>query len=85
MARELKVYGAMMQVRAVRRQCRVIVAAHSFAEAARLLGTTASFLKAYGAETGNAVELETALAKPGAVFYNIHNMGSKEYIEQEAL
>lgn len=75
MTRALKVYGTLSH-RAFRnnRQARVIVAATSFAEAARLFTEamnyhfSPSYLQTYGGTTGNANELRIATAEPGTVF-----------------
>lgn len=50
-------------------QSREIVAARSGAEARRITGITRTYWEQSAAETGNADELETALAKPGVVFW----------------
>jgi hypothetical protein len=63
---KLKVYGGNEMVAG--RQMRVIVAAHSMNEVARLLDATVYQVRNYWAETGNKCERETALAEPGTVF-----------------
>lgn len=75
MARKLKVYGCTVMVsqdvqkamglRDHIRQVRVYVAAHTKAEAARLMGIPGSELNQFGGETGNITEVERALANPG--------------------
>lgn len=50
-------------------QTRDIVAARSFAAAARAFGKSPSSLRPWCSETGNAEELSVALSKPGAVFW----------------
>ena len=50
-------------------QTREIVAVRSRAEAARITGKTALFLKNYGCWTGNQEEIDTATAEPGVVFW----------------
>ena len=47
---------------------RCIVAAKSKSAAARLLGVSLYQLDNFGGETGNDLEMQTALSKPGAVF-----------------
>jgi hypothetical protein len=74
--RALKVYG----VSNFRRECpsapngshqtRDIVAARSMAEAARLCDVSASHMRNYGGETGNAEEIAICTAVPGIVFWS---------------
>lgn len=61
-------------------QTRVIVAARSKAEAARLLGFTPGHAKNYMGATGNTRELEIALAEPGKVFWRPLNYYGDTYL-----
>lgn len=69
----LKVFGGLTLVEG--RQVRTIVAASSQKEAAELLGITVRHLRDYWPQTGNALEVETALAQPGVVFNAVDNKG----------
>lgn len=62
--KKLKVYG-FHDFNKKGGQQRRVVAAHSFAEAARLFGCSVYHLKHWGAITGNPVEIKKAMAKPG--------------------
>ncbi|MGE8063800.1 hypothetical protein [Pseudomonas sp. NPDC089569] len=62
----LKVFGGLTMVKG--KQVRTIVAASSQKKAAELVGVSLSYLRGYWSETGNAVELKTALSQPGVVF-----------------
>jgi hypothetical protein len=69
---KLKVYGCTHFARtgnSYRLQVRAIVAERSMAGAARAFQMSAHHLRQYGAETGNAEEVEVALAEPGVVFW----------------
>ena len=61
--RDMKVYGLD---RWGSQRC--IVAAKSKTTAARLFGVSLHQMENYGGETGNGLEIETALSKPGVVF-----------------
>lgn len=50
-------------------QTREIMAAKSAAEVQRVAGLTRSEWEHSGCETGNEKEIETAMAKPGTVFW----------------
>jgi len=70
MGQKLKVYGGHMYGgKFGHRGSRVIVAAHSWKEAAKLVDTPLGHLKGFWSMTGNPWELEIALAKPLTVFY----------------
>lgn len=87
MARSLKVYGlttivnseivAALGDRPHIRQVRVVVAARTKTEACRLIGVPLAEMNNYGCETGNALEIETAMAAPGQPFAMTVN-GRKE-------
>lgn len=63
MARRLKVYGG-----SYRGQHRAIIAAHNAEEVARAIGNaTAYYVRGYWSVTGNAAEIEAAMAKPGVL------------------
>ncbi len=65
----LRVWGTvLMDSRFGKSQVRAIVAAKSRAAAARAFNVPDSYLRNYGSETGNKVELETALAAPEVAF-----------------
>ncbi len=67
---KLKVYGGhLFGGKFGHRGSRVIVAAHSWIEVARLVDTPLGHLKNYWTMTGNPRELEVALGKPMAVFF----------------
>lgn len=68
----LKVYGVTVTLRgnAGFKQVRAIVAATSISKAAAALRITPNRLRTYGSVTGNATELEVALADPGVVYFN---------------
>ena len=74
--RKLKVYGWTSFRHECRpapngsHQTREIVAAHSQAETARLSGHRRPSQMWYLCETGNANEIETAMSKPGTVFWH---------------
>lgn len=80
MARELKVFGTTVmasgdEAQALglnygngNRQVRAIVAATTRVDAAKAFGMSVSQANGFMSATGNTVELETALAKPGQVF-----------------
>ena len=69
-ARPLKVYGGhLFGGKFGPRGSRVIVAAHSWQEAARLVETPVGHLKKFWAMTGNQHELGIALPKPLTVFF----------------
>jgi len=72
MARKLRVYGWIgfrSECQTNSRQTREIVAASSRAAAARIAGARSPRQLFNLSETGNADELATALAEPGAVFW----------------
>lgn len=85
MPRPLKVYGVMnfrqeCPVSPNRgRQTRDVVAARSIAEAARLIGVSDRFMRVYGSETGNDVEVEICMADPGVVFWRPINDRTETY------
>lgn len=53
------------------KQRRAIVAAHTKAEAVRLLGVSRYYLNLYGGDTGNVDELALARSAPGTVFVHM--------------
>lgn len=65
----LKVWGGQTFVKG--KQYRTIVAASSQTKAAKLVGESMYHFREYWEETGNKVELATALAKPGVVFIEV--------------
>lgn len=67
MMKKFRVYGGL--VFRGGKQPRVIVAAHSWAEAARLTGLTPSHIKGHWAITGNEHEVGAAMARPGVPLY----------------
>jgi hypothetical protein len=80
--RQLKVYAMVGHRAGVNpnargnQQTREIVAAHSVAEAMRKFKATRSEWNHSGGETGNALEVATAMSAPGVVFFaplNHHN------------
>jgi len=73
----LKVYGMNKTMAPTYKTHRVIVAAPSKAAAARALGVTSSRLTKWGSVTGNANELEVALAAPGFVFMQADVTGAQ--------
>lgn len=67
---KLKVYGGHLYGSEFgRRGSRVIVAAHSWTEVARLVDTPLGHLRNYWAMTWNYHELKVALGKPMTVFF----------------
>lgn len=69
-ARPLKVYGGHLHGSGFGpRGSRVIVAAHSWEEAARLVDTPLGHLKRFWSQTWNEHELATALPRPLTVFF----------------
>lgn len=64
---KLKVFGGLV-FGDQHKQCRAIIATTSQAKAADSVGVSLSHFRGYWSETGNEVELSTALAKPGQVF-----------------
>ena len=62
----MKVYGLNLPVDGIYRRC--IVACKSQKRAAELMKVPLSYLRGYGAETGNELELAIALAAPEVVF-----------------
>lgn len=65
----IKVYGGLgCRVRGVKNP-RMIVAATSRKKVDELTGIGFTFIRDYWCETGNDVELEVALERPGVVFY----------------
>jgi hypothetical protein len=66
MARRLQTWYAALVIDGPQR--RVMVAAPSRKEAARLMGTTDRWLRDYGSETGNAEMIALATSKPGTLF-----------------
>ena len=79
MAKQLKVYGwtgMRNESRGPKNhhgQTREIVAAYSIAEVRRITGMTRAEWEHSGCETGNANEIQTALAKPGVIFWTSLN------------
>lgn len=69
----MKVFGGLVMDKG--RQVRTIVAAPSQKKAAKLLGISVSHLREYWPQTGNTVELETALAQPCVVFKAVDIFG----------
>lgn len=67
--RKLKVWAVATFLPGVYGQVRAIVAATSREKAAEALHTSDHFLSGYASETGNKLELETALGEPGTVFW----------------
>lgn len=63
---KLKVFGGYIFVNG--KQVRAIVAATSQKEAAGLTRESAKSIATHWPETGNEIEIETALSKPGVVF-----------------
>lgn len=70
----MKVFGGLVHM-GIRGQCRTIVAATSQAKAAAAVGETLSGFRGWWCETGNASELEVALANPGRVYQATSSMG----------
>lgn len=69
MAKPLVVWGVvLMSNRFGKSQVRAIVAARSRAAAGRAFQLTDSYLRDYGSETGNQMEIEIARREPGTVF-----------------
>ena len=69
--RKLKVFGGNIFVYTAskkREQLRAIVAATSQKRVSEIVGETINEVRKYWCETGNAVELETALSSPETVF-----------------
>lgn len=64
---KLKVFGGLTFAKG-RGQVRTIVAETSQKKAAEKLDVSVNYLRDYFSVTGNPVECETALAKPGVVF-----------------
>lgn len=62
-----KVYGVVIHG-PEGKQLRCIVAAKARTTAAKLIGVSDSHMRAFGCETGNAFEIETAMSDPGATF-----------------
>ena len=92
MARQLKVYGwrgRRLKSKSERNhhgQTREIMAAYSVAEVLRATGMTRGDWNHSGCETGNALELELALANPGRVFwsrYVDHMRGDCEWFDND--
>lgn len=75
--KKLKVYG-WYGFRA--RQTREIVAAHSVAEVLRITGPR-WLTRDEIVVTGNAHEIETAMRKPGTVFFHYNDDRSNAFIE----
>lgn len=70
MGPKLKVYGGHLYgSKFGPRGSRVVVAAHSWQEAGRLVKTSYNYLKRFWSVTENVWAVEVALAKPLAVFY----------------
>lgn len=68
MSKTLRVYGWTGFYNGL--QMRFVVAASSWAEAARLAGKqNANYVRTYGSITRNVTECALTLAKPGVVFY----------------
>ena len=72
MAVKMKVFGGL--VFKGRKQVRTIVAATSQAKAAESVGATLSGFRGWWAETGNKIELATAIPNPGQVFQSSGTM-----------
>jgi hypothetical protein len=70
MASRLKVYGGWIIRPNVGSspQCKVVVAAKSRAEVARLLDVGIRHVTNFMSETGNAKDIEVAMSEPGTVF-----------------
>lgn len=76
----LKVYGWTSQrYYKGKPQARCIVAASSWAEAARLSGDKAHLMRTYGSTTSNAREVEAAMAQPGVVLARVLDDWTGEY------
>lgn len=72
---KLKVYGGLV-FNGKRKQVRTIVATTSQKNAAALVGCTVSEIRNYWSETGNDMEIATALALPGVVLQASTDMGN---------
>jgi hypothetical protein len=88
MAKSLPVWGTTLMrpkcpAATSQGQVRAIVAARSRAAAAKLFQVSDSYLKNYGCETGNDIEIATALSKPGIVFLGSLHGPPKEYLEEQ--
>ena len=53
------------------KQVMIMAAVRSRAEFSRITGISAHCLKDYSSETGNADDIEAAMAKPGTVFWRL--------------
>jgi hypothetical protein len=69
-SKKLKVFGANVFFHRGK-QLRTIVAAYSQKEAAEKAGVSLYDIRTWWCETGNPLELETALPNPGILFYQI--------------
>ena len=90
---KLKVYGwlgglpsgfKLPEHKSHRAHARCIVAATSKAEVARIAGYRGPWVMHNLSETGNATEIEVAMAKPGTVFFQDefnHTPREKVYVE----
>ena len=70
--RDLRVWGITLFRREApgpHHQTREIVAAPSRAAAGRAFGVSAGHMAKWAEETGNELELQTAIAEPGVVFW----------------
>jgi hypothetical protein len=77
---EYKVWRSVLQIHENdHRQAEVIVAAKSRAAAARAFGCSDHDLKNYGGETGNDIQITTAMAATGTVFWKPLNDVTDDY------
>lgn len=79
--RDLKVWGGLTWGK--RKQMRTIIATTTKKRAMELLDVSAYTFNLYWCETGNEIELETALAKPETIFI-AENDYKYKFIEKEA-
>lgn len=85
-SRPLKVFGITLHLprhplASHQGQVRAVVATTSQTAAARAFKQPVSYVRDYGSETGNAIEIAAAISKPGHVFIgSINNFGGA-YVE----
>lgn len=81
----MKVFGIILPVvpsdNISARQCRAVVAAKTKKAAAELFGVSYGEFANYGCETGNALEIDTAMATPNQVFARSVDDYSGPYVE----
>jgi len=85
----MKVYGTLLIAKTswptTARQARVIVAARSKTEAARILGMSLYEFNQYGSVSWNAEENETAMSKPGTPFVQKAESGPDRLVYAEVV